>query len=114
MSDVRIAVSADGGDLDSPTQAAFGRCPYLMVVDVENGTPDLSRARAVENTSGQAPSGAGVRSVQLLVSSGATVLLTGRCGPKAAQALSAAGIEVHLGTTGTVREALERFLDQPA
>lgn len=36
-------------------------------------------------------------------------MLTGNCGPNAYRTLSAAGIEVHVGAAGTVREAVERF-----
>ncbi|MDQ1292288.1 MAG: hypothetical protein QG608_166 [Actinomycetota bacterium] len=111
---MKIAVSADAEGLDAPVQAAFGRCPFLVVVEVQGGVLDPSQVRTVTNTSREAPSGAGVRSVQLLVSTGATVLLTGRCGPKASDALSAAGIEVHSEQAGTVRQVLERFLEQAA
>jgi predicted Fe-Mo cluster-binding NifX family protein len=40
---------------------------------------------------------------------GIEVVLTGNCGPNAHQTLSAAGIEVVVGCSGTVSEAVARF-----
>jgi predicted Fe-Mo cluster-binding NifX family protein len=53
--------------------------------------------------------GAGVQAGQAVARLGAEAVLTGHVGPKAFHALSAAGIAVCTGATGTVREAVEQF-----
>jgi len=53
--------------------------------------------------------GAGIQAAQTIANEGAKLLITGNVGPKAFQALSAAGIEVVTGVFGTIREAVEKF-----
>jgi predicted Fe-Mo cluster-binding NifX family protein len=75
-----------------------------LVVDTENMSFE-----ALSNESSALSGGAGIQSAQFVSSKGAQVLITGNCGPNAVQALSAAGVKVILGQSGTVREATERF-----
>ena len=101
---MKIAVSATGNNLDSAIDPRFGRCAYFLVVDTENMSLE-----AFSNESSALGGGAGIQSAQFVSSKGAQVLITGNCGPNAVQALSAAGVKVVLGQSGTVREATERF-----
>jgi predicted Fe-Mo cluster-binding NifX family protein len=45
----------------------------------------------------------------MLIERGVSVVLTGRCGPNAADTLAAAGVAIVTGYSGTVRQAMERF-----
>jgi predicted Fe-Mo cluster-binding NifX family protein len=55
--------------------------------------------------------GAGIQSAQNLASHRPEVLLTGNCGPKAFKALEAAGVQVVVGVQGSVKEAVQAYLD---
>jgi predicted Fe-Mo cluster-binding NifX family protein len=101
---MKIAVSAGGPSLDSPIDPRFGRCQYLLIVDSES-----LDFEAVENPAVMAPGGAGIQAAQLVASMGAGAVITGNCGPNAYQVLSAAGIEVFVGASGSVREAIEAY-----
>ena len=101
---MKIAVTADGPDLDSRVDPRFGRCAYFVLVEQE----DMS-FEAVENPNASLGGGAGIQSAQLVSEKGAEVVLTGNCGPNAYSTLQAAGIQVVVGATGTVSEALEAF-----
>lgn len=101
---MKIAISALGPDLDSAVAPAFARCPYFVVVDT-----DRHDAETIENTGMARDSGAGTGSVQLLTDAGIGTVLAHRCGPHAARALTAAGVTVSLGHTGTVAETIEAF-----
>jgi predicted Fe-Mo cluster-binding NifX family protein len=103
---MKIAVSAAGPNLDSQIDPRFGRCPYLLIVDSES----MSFA-AVENAAAIAPGGAGIQAAELVAKMGAMAVITGDCGPNAYEVLSAAGIDVFAGVSGSVREAVERFRD---
>lgn len=102
----KIAVSAEGPTLANRVDPRFGRAAGFVVVDVAN-----MAVTYVDNGGSQALAhGAGLQAAEAVVRSGATVLLTGTVGPKAYQALSAAGIRIGQSLEGlTVGEAVARF-----
>jgi predicted Fe-Mo cluster-binding NifX family protein len=61
------------------------------------------------NESGALSGGAGIQTAQLVASKGVNVVITGNCGPNAARTLSAAGIELFVGQSGTIRDVVNRF-----
>ncbi len=101
---MKIVVTSSGPDLDSEVDARFGRCACFLVVDLEE-----MKFEAIENPNASLGGGAGVQSGQLVAASGAKVVLTGNCGPKAFSVLSSAEIEVIVGVSGPVREAVENY-----
>lgn len=101
---MRVAVSATGADLDAQIDPRFGRCAYFILVD-----PDTMEFEAFDNENIALGGGAGIQSAQFVTSKGAKVVITGNCGPNAVRTLDAAGVEVVVGQSGTVREAVEAF-----
>ena len=101
---MKIAVSSAGQTLDDSVEARFGRCAYFLVID-----PDTLEFEPIQNPNVALGHGAGIQSAQLLANKGATVVLTGNCGPNAFQTLGAAGIQVITGVTGQVREAVRMY-----
>ena len=102
---MKIGVSAVEGSMDARVEPRFGRCPHFLIVDSETMSFE-----AFGNPATSLPRGSGPRAVQELVDRGAEVVLTGRVGPNAEQALQAANLEVVTGVSGTVREAVEAYL----
>jgi len=101
---MKICVTAEGKDLNSSIDLRFGRCKYFMIVDMET-----LRFEAIENPSLNSAGGAGIQAGQLMSAQGVKVVLTGNIGPNAHQVLSAAGISVFIGVSGTVKEAIEGY-----
>ena len=101
-----IAVSSRGPGLDDPVDPRFGRAAGFVIVDPETMTfthLDNSAARDMG-------SGAGIQAAEAVVRSGARVVITGSVGPKATQALTAAGIRMVEHMDGrTVRDVVTRF-----
>jgi len=102
---MKIAVTSTGPSLDAPVDQRFGRAQYILVVD-----PESMAVEPIENPSVQASGGAGVQTAQMVAATGAQAVLTGNVGPNAYHALSAAGMKVHVGAAGTVRQAVEAYL----
>ena len=100
----KIAVSSQGETLDSQVDPRFGRAAYFVVKDEDGGV------FAVDNTAaGQMSSGAGIQAAENLAKAGVQKVLSGLVGPKAMNALDAAGIEVIQGAQGRVADALAAY-----
>jgi predicted Fe-Mo cluster-binding NifX family protein len=101
---MKVAVSSSGTNLDSQIDPRFGRCAYFIIVD----TDDMS-FEAFDNEAIALGGGAGIQSSQFVVSKGAEAIITGNVGPNAVHTLSAAGVKIFPGQTGSVRDAVERY-----
>ncbi len=101
---MKICVTATANSLDAQIDPRFGRCSHLVIVD-----PETLQFEAIQNMASGALGGAGIQAAQAIANKGVRLLITGNVGPKAFQALSAAGIEILTGPFGTVREAVEKF-----
>jgi predicted Fe-Mo cluster-binding NifX family protein len=102
---MKVAVSAQSGDLSALIDPRCGRAPWFVVVDIDSGEVqghDNRRAAAMS-------SAAGFQAADVVVASGAEAVITGNVGPKAFTALQSAGVDVYLVYTGTVEQVLERF-----
>ena len=102
---MKIAVTSKGIDLDSEVDPRFGRAPYILIVNTD--TLDVEAVDNKENVN--AFKGAGIQAATMVSDKGASVLMTGYCGPKAFVTLEAAGVKVVSDTAGTVRDAVQAF-----
>ncbi len=101
---MRVAISSSGENLNSQLDPRFGRCAYFLVID-----PDEMSFEVFSNENFASGGGAGIQSAQFLASKGVDAVITGNCGPNAVQTLSAAGIELFVAQTGTVKKVIEKF-----
>lgn len=102
---MKIILTTSGADLNAPLDPRFGRAAGYLLYDVETST-----YKRLDNDSAQGTShGAGILAAELVARSGAKVLITGHCGPKAFRVLNAAGVKVYNCDAVTVAEALERY-----
>jgi len=101
---LRVCVPAVSNTLDAKMDGRFGRAPWFIIID-----PETLTFKAVENTAIKSTSGAGIQAARLVAEEGVGVVISGNMGPNAYQALSAAGIVVMTGASGTVMEVLEQY-----
>ncbi|HDL08395.1 MAG TPA: 4Fe-4S dicluster domain-containing protein [Desulfobacteraceae bacterium] len=101
---MKIAVTSTGPTLDSDVEARFGRCAYFLIIDA-----DTMQFEAIENPNIALGGGAGIQSAQLMSEKGVTTVLTGNCGPNAFNVFGQAGIQVIVGVSGNIRNAVEQF-----
>jgi len=104
---MKIAVTSQGTDLDAQVDPRFGRAAYILVVDSETFSFEVLDNKENAN----ALKGAGIQAGTMVSDKGATVLLTGFCGPNAFKVMKAANIGVANDASGTIREAVTAYLD---
>jgi predicted DNA-binding protein (UPF0251 family)/predicted Fe-Mo cluster-binding NifX family protein len=104
----KIAVSAESPHLDDFIDPRFGRAAGFLIVDPQTLEHDY-----LDNGEAQVRSqGAGIQAAETVARAGVKVVLTGYVGPKAFQALQAAGITIGQDLEGlTIREAIQRYVD---
>lgn len=102
---MKICVTSQGLDLESQVDPRFGRAAMFLLVDTDTG-----KFEVIDNKQNlQAAQGAGIQTAQNVAETGAKAILTGHCGPKAFSVLTAAGIEIFVGVTGSVEQAIEAW-----
>ena len=101
---MKICVTSVSGDLDDQVDPRFGRCPYFMIIDSET-----MEFNAISNDSTNAAHGAGIQAAQTVANICVKVVITGNVGPNAFNVLSATGIKIVTGASGSVKEAVEKY-----
>lgn len=108
---MKIAVASTGESMDALVCERFGRCPCFIIFDSETG-----KSEAISNPGEQMQSGAGPKAAGIVINKDAKVLLTGKVGDKAEDALKKAGIQIVDGLNGNeiVRDAIDDYLKKTA
>ena len=102
---MKIAVSAQGNDPKAPMDMRFGRAAGYLVHDTDTG-----EYRYIDNAEGvSAAQGAGIQAAQAVADAGADVVITGSFGPKAADALTQAGVRMVTCQGGSVEQVVADF-----
>jgi predicted Fe-Mo cluster-binding NifX family protein len=101
---MKVMVTAQGSDLEAPSNPRFGRCPMFVFVDIET-----MAFEAIPNPAASASGGAGIQAAQFVVEQGAEAVLTGNVGPNAAEVLRAADVPVYLNNERTIKASVEAF-----
>ncbi|NCO88303.1 hypothetical protein AUK04_04150 [Candidatus Roizmanbacteria bacterium CG2_30_33_16] len=105
---MKIAISSAGKNLESKVTEVFGRCPYFLVVEIDN--KKIKGIEVVENTSIDQSVGAGISAAKIIAEKGADVVITGEVGPKALDVLKQFNIQVYNGF-GSIKEVIQKFID---
>jgi predicted Fe-Mo cluster-binding NifX family protein len=101
---LRIAISSDKPDLKARVGSRWGTSKYLMIVDLMT-----MAIEAVPYPEGSGQVGGGIQAVVLAISKKVDTVLTGYCSPTAEKYLTANGIEVLTGVSGTVAEVVRQY-----
>ena len=102
---MKVAVTAQGRELNSPVDPRFGRARFFIVADTDTGA--FSVADNAQNLN--AAQGAGIQAGRNVVELGVEAVITGHVGPKAFATLQAGGVNIYTGATGSVADAIEQF-----
>lgn len=105
---MRIAISTeDKNGLESRISHHFGRCPYYVLVDVEN--QQVQNTKGIENPfharhqPGMVP--------EFIKSQGVDLMISGGMGRRAIDFFDQFGIQVATGANGTVSSTLDAYFN---
>ena len=101
---MKICVTAVSDSLDAQVDPRFGRCQYFLIVNSES-----MESEAIPNESSYSAHGAGIQAAQTVANIGVEMVVTGNVGPNAFNVLSAAGIKIVTGASGSIRDAVEKY-----
>ncbi|MGO9388391.1 MAG: NifB/NifX family molybdenum-iron cluster-binding protein [Methanobacterium sp.] len=103
---MKVAVTSNGKNLNSNSSLLFGRNPYFIVVNLENGV--IKYVLSIENHE-KNEKGAGNVAAQFMVDSNVKAVIGGKLGPIAFHLLRNAGIKVYKISSLNVEKNLKRF-----
>ena len=96
-----VAVAAQRPQITSEVCSRFGQSPYFMIVDV--------RSNHIKSVLRSDPHQTGYDLANKLTKLKVNVVIVGKIGPNALEALHAAELRMIQGFSGTVEEALTQF-----
>lgn len=105
---MKVGISSTGQDLESQVDVRFGRCPYFVIVEIEN--KEIKSHKSIQNTAMTAGGGAGVTAAQTVANEGVKAVITGNMGPRAFGVMQQLGIEVY-AATGKVKDVVQQYID---
>jgi predicted Fe-Mo cluster-binding NifX family protein len=105
---MKIAISSTNKNIDSNTSDVFGRCPYFIIAEIEDG--EIKKTETIENKNTDQTSGAGISTAQLITEKNVNAVITGNVGPRALDVLKQFNIDVYSGN-GVIKEVLHEFID---
>lgn len=103
---MKICIPSSGPEPDDLIDDRFGRAPYFIIHDTDSDKTESHRNDAAGGSGGVGP-----KAAQFLIRHHVDMVVTGRVGGNALEALKAGGIKVYLYEGGgPVREALKAAL----
>lgn len=104
---MKIGVSSTGPNLTDQIDGRFGRCPYFIIVEVEDGK--IVSHEAVKNAAAGQGHGAGITSAETVGNKKVEAVVTINMGPRAWDIFEKLGVKIYQGS-GTIQGAVEDFI----
>jgi predicted Fe-Mo cluster-binding NifX family protein len=108
---MKIAISSTGKKMSDNIAELFGRCPYFIIVEVENGK--ITKTEILKNENENQTSGAGMAAAKLLAENDVNAVIAKSVGPRATDVLKQFNIKIYNGE-GMIEDALQKFIDKLA
>ena len=105
---MKIAVSVKEKNLSGEVSDVFGRSPYFVIAEIENG--EIKKTEIIENKNADQVGGAGISAAQLMAEKNVNIVITGNVGPRAFDVLNQFNIGIYVGD-GTIEKVLQEFIN---
>ncbi|MEA2098106.1 MAG: NifB/NifX family molybdenum-iron cluster-binding protein [Patescibacteria group bacterium] len=105
---MKIAISSTGKDLENEVDTKFGRCPYFLIVEIEN--KEIKNVQAIENITANQRGKAGITSAEIIAKEKVNAVITANLGPRAFSVFEQFEINIYQGQ-GKISDVVQRFID---
>ena len=105
---MKIAISSTGKDITSQVDVRFGRCPYFIIVDIED--KKVKNKKIVKNIAMAQGGGAGISAAEIVGNEKVDAVITVNMGPRAFDVLRQLGIKIYQ-SQGTVEGVIQKFIN---
>jgi len=105
---MKIAISSKEKDLNGEVDSVFGRCPYFLIVEIED--KKIKGFEAIENTNAEQAGGAGISAAQTVAEKDVDAVISGNIGPRALDVLRQFNMKIYNGS-GSIDDVLQKFID---
>jgi predicted Fe-Mo cluster-binding NifX family protein len=104
---MKIAVSSTGKNLTDEVSEVFARCPYFIIVEIEN--KKIQKIETIENKIANQLGQAGISAAQLIAEKDIKAVITKNIGPRALDVLNQFNISIYAGD-GIIEKVLQEFI----
>ena len=105
---MKIAISSTGETLEDSVDERFGRCPYFLIVEIQD--KKVKDFKAIENTAQTQMGGAGITAGEIVANEKVDAIITTNLGPRAFSVFGQFGIKVYQGQ-GKIKNVVQQFID---
>jgi len=105
---MKVAISSTGKDLESEVDFRFGRCPYYIIVEIEN--KEIKEVKTIENRAAMQMGGAGITAAQIVADEKVDAIITVNMGPRAFEVFSQLEIKIYQGQ-GKIKDIIQQFIE---
>lgn len=104
---MKIAMPVENKSMENNVYQSFGRAPYFLIYDLHS-----KESIYVDNNAAASQGGAGIKAAQIIVDSGAKVLITPRCGENAADVIKSANIKIYKSVVGSINDNIKSLEEE--
>jgi predicted Fe-Mo cluster-binding NifX family protein len=105
---MKIAISSMGENLESEVDTKFGRCPYFLIVEIED--KEVKNVKAIENTAAGQMGGAGITAAEIVANEKVDAVISANLGPRALSVFEQFGIKIYQGQ-GIIKDVIQKFIE---
>ena len=106
---MKIAISSTGKNLESEVDARFGRCPYFLIVEIDD--KKMINIKAIENTAAGQMGGAGITAAEIVANEKVSAVITANLGPRALSVFEQFEIKIYQGQ-GKIKDVIQKFIKE--
>ena len=106
---MKIIISSTGETLENEVDVRFGRCPYFLIVEIEDNK--VKNLNVIENMAKAQMNGTGISASEIVANEKPDAIITTNLGPRAFSVFEQLKIKVYKAQ-GKIKDVVQEFIDE--